>query len=175
MTGDVGIKPVPATPLLLDVVRAAKTFISLHQDLHPQIALQRPASMDPEDLRQYTRSCKTLTNTGWLPKDFDTVCTGAEWVQPFLDLVEAHSGKKAVRTRIMTLDPNRCLTYHVDSDSPRYHLVVETHPDAMFIVDDKVYRMPVVGQIYTIRADLFHTALNPTITKTRTHIVTGTA
>jgi hypothetical protein len=41
----------------------------------------------------------------------------------------------------------------------------------MFVVDDKVYRMPVEGMTYSIDTRKRHTAINASLTEDRYHLI----
>jgi hypothetical protein len=155
------------------LVAAARLFLerNKHLDTDAQIALQRPPGMDANDPAAWTEACGSFHDTDKLSGDYTVLNPGTEWVVPLLEFVEAHSGMKACRTRIMTMQPGRCLSYHKDVEKWRYHFVVVSNTSARFLVSETVGNMPVVGGIYRLRTDLMHTALNPTKRGARTHIV----
>lgn len=64
------------------------------------------------------------------------------------------------RARIMMMDSTRrAYSYHVDF-TPRLHIPIQTDDNCMFVVDDKVYRMPDIGHLYYLNTTFKHTALN---------------
>ena len=75
------------------------------------------------------------------------------------------------RTRVMTINQKECYSYHYDL-TPRIHIPLTTNEKCMFIIDDKVFRLPADGSIYFVDTTLYHTALNANrdVFK-RTHIV----
>lgn len=75
------------------------------------------------------------------------------------------------RVRYMLMPPVSCLSYHQDYDQFRFHVPLVTNMKAMFIVDDKVYRMPEVGELYALRTDSFHTIINGHRDQPRLHLV----
>jgi hypothetical protein len=75
------------------------------------------------------------------------------------------------RTRLMSIDPQRCYHVHAD-DTIRYHIAVDTHPFAYFVFPSRkvIYNIPNDGYLYRMDARYLHTAMNcgPTV---RTHLV----
>lgn len=79
------------------------------------------------------------------------------------------------RFRIMRLNSKACYYMHDDADSPRYHLAIQTNPDAFFIFETpqgghEVARIPRDGCIYEFDARDRHTAINAGH-ESRTHLV----
>lgn len=155
------------------LLAAARLFLeqNKHLGVGEQIALQRRADVAADDPEAWSEACGSFHDTDKQAGEYTVLNPGAEWVQTLLDFAEAHSGLKACRTRIMTMLPGRCLSYHKDVEKWRYHFVVVSNTSARFLVEDTVGNMPVVGGIYRLRTDLLHTALNPTKKQARTHIV----
>lgn len=82
-------------------------------------------------------------------------------------------GVKIGRVRIMRLQPKTCYTLHTDLEEFRYHIPIETNDSNFFVINNVVYRMPLVGQLYRFRTQAPHTAVNAS-TEPRTHIVFDT-
>lgn len=75
------------------------------------------------------------------------------------------------RTRAMKMIKGTCYSYHVDL-TPRIHIPLTSNKNCMFIIDDKVYRMPADGSVYLVDTTLYHTALNANREQfVRSHIV----
>ena len=75
------------------------------------------------------------------------------------------------RTRVMTINQGKCYSYHYDL-TPRIHIPLTTNEKCMFIIDDKVYRLPADGSVYFVDTTRYHTALNANRDGfKRTHIV----
>jgi hypothetical protein len=136
-----------------------------------QIALQRRPDVASDDPLAWIEACGSFHGTPKKSGDYTELNPGAEWVLPLLQTVERHSGGKACRTRIMTLSPGRCLSYHKDDEMWRYHLPLVSNTSARFLVENTVGNMPVCGALYRLRTDKMHTALNPSKDESRTHIV----
>lgn len=136
-----------------------------------QIALQMPQDMADDDPQRWTAACGSLHGTTKQASDYTKLLPEAQWVAPLLRLCEEHSGQKACRTRILTMQPGRCYSYHKDTEKWRYHLVASTHPSSRFLVSETVGNMPVTGGLYRLRTDLMHTAINASKHLSRTHIV----
>lgn len=127
------------------------------------------------ETRKFSYSCGSLKNSGKEPEEEHTLLLPeAEWARPWIESVERLSGKKCARARIMRMTPKTCLSYHSDPCDRRYHLVIKTNPGAMFIVEDKVYRMPVEGQTYSINTRKRHTAINASLVDDRYHLIVST-
>jgi hypothetical protein len=76
------------------------------------------------------------------------------------------------RGRFMVLNKHkRAYSYHSDL-TPRLHIPVTTNRDCKFIVDDVVYYLPDVGQLYMVDTTRPHSALNLGYEE-RLHIVYG--
>lgn len=73
------------------------------------------------------------------------------------------------RTRIMTMKPKTCYTYHIDA-SPRIHIPLVTNDDCFFIIEDEVLRIPADGNHYCIDTTKKHTFVNASF-EDRIHIV----
>ena len=75
------------------------------------------------------------------------------------------------RTRAMTLQRGMCYSYHYDL-TPRIHVPLTSNEKCMFIIEDKVYRLPADGSVYFVNTKVYHTALNANREDfERTHIV----
>jgi hypothetical protein len=74
------------------------------------------------------------------------------------------------RTRIMKLKPKQCYSIHKDR-TPRIHLVTDTDPHCLFILNNKAFHVPADGYAYYIDTTQPHTALNGTLDFERIHIV----
>ena len=166
------IEEVSTTPRVKDVL-AARSFLESHGQhaVNGQVCLQMPQSMAADDPDRWVSGTGTLYGTGRRAQDYTKILPEAEWVLPLLAYCEQHSGQKAVRTRIMTSQPGRCLSYHKDDEKWRYHVPLVSHTSARFLVADTVGNMPVIGAVYRLRTDLMHTAINASKTEVRTHIV----
>ena len=71
----------------------------------------------------------------------------------------------------MSLKRGMCYSYHYDL-TPRVHIPLTSNEKCMFIIEDKVYRLPADGSVYFVNTKLFHTALNANREDfERTHIV----
>ena len=78
------------------------------------------------------------------------------------------------RVRWMLLNSKSALSYHIDPhDTLRFHIPIITTDNAFFLVNDKVFRMDTVGQLYVLNTQLKHTAIN-TDNKERLHLVFDT-
>lgn len=75
---------------------------------------------------------------------------------------------KMYRTRVMTLDPRRCYSYHQDS-SYRIHIPVVSNPKTWLMIDEQLYKLR-VGEAYIVNTKMIHTAIN-CYSEPRTHIV----
>lgn len=74
------------------------------------------------------------------------------------------------RTRIMKLWPRECYSVHKDR-TPRVHLVTQTDPRCLFLLENKAFHIPADGRAYYIDTTKEHTALNGTLDVERIHIV----
>lgn len=97
-----------------------------------------------------------------------------EFIHPIFDscpyLNEVIKELGMYRTRILTLGPKSCYSYHNDP-TKRIHIPIETHPIGCFmVVEEEVIRMPANGNYYVIDTTKHHTAVNADI-KPRIHIV----
>jgi hypothetical protein len=80
---------------------------------------------------------------------------------------------KSFRARLMMLDPGVCYAIHND-DTPRYHIAVNTSPEARFVFVDRerIIHIPADGRVYFVDTREKHTAFNAGKT-TRLHLVFG--
>lgn len=130
----------------------------------------------PNNVGSMSYSDQLVLGTGSLPlkkspytdKDFVNLLAGAEFIQPLFDYASSY-GYFPCRPMLRYLSPKQCLSYHVDDAHVRFHLVLSTHWEAFFVVNDIVYRMPEEGALYTLRVDEKHTAVNAHISKPRVH------
>ena len=83
--------------------------------------------------------------------------------------------KNIGRVRFIRLKFKTCLSYHTDYDEFRLHIPVKKDKKSFFIVDDLVFRMPVKGQLYFLRTNVPHTAVNASYSNDRIHLVFNTA
>lgn len=75
------------------------------------------------------------------------------------------------RTRVMKMVKGSCYSYHIDL-TPRIHIPLTSNERCMFIIDDKVYKLPADGSVYLVDTTLYHTAINANREQfIRTHIV----
>ena len=75
------------------------------------------------------------------------------------------------RIRFMTQNPKTCLSYHRDIEEFRFHIPLHTNIRCFFVVNDRVFRMPKEGHLYTLKTDQYHTPVNANISFARTHLV----
>lgn len=74
-----------------------------------------------------------------------------------------------VHTRLMTVKPKSCYSYHVDSRK-RLHIPLETNEHCWFIIDKEMHHLPADGSVYLVDTMLPHTFINCG-SEPRTHIV----
>lgn len=155
----------------------ANSLLNFWQDwsnvaTHDQLSLAVPAGlsrkMEYRDQLTLGTGSLLLKNSPYTDSDFTELVIGAEFVKPILDYAQSY-GYRTCRPMIRLLQPKQCLSYHKDDAPVRFHLVLSTHPQAFFIVQDVVYRMPDEGSLYTLRTDILHTAVNAHIDKPRLH------
>jgi hypothetical protein len=120
-----------------------------------------------------SRSTGSLTRQSvqYVDKDFKTLCPEFEFLSNTIQQIDTVLNKKTVRLRIMTMLPKTCLSYHKDFMHSRWHIPLKTNSDSFFVVDESFYRMPKIGNLYTIRTDVKHTAINASYNETRIHLV----
>lgn len=63
------------------------------------------------------------------------------------------------RTRLMKMKKKTCYSYHYDL-TPRIHIPLISNNSCMFVIEDKVYRLPADGSVYLVDTTKYHTALN---------------
>ena len=80
----------------------------------------------------------------------------------------------AVRTRIMRMITHTCYSVHQDK-APRYHMALETNPDAFFVFPDtkEIYHIPADGYVYEVDTTLKHTFVNAGADRTHLVMVRG--
>jgi hypothetical protein len=83
-------------------------------------------------------------------------------------------GRRIGRIRFMTQDARTCLSMHRDMDECRFHIPMNTHRNAFFVVDDKICRMERAGYVYILNTRSYHTAVNTHEMMERTHLVFDT-
>mgnify|MGYP006293559679 CR=1 FL=1 len=94
-----------------------------------------------------------------------------QYVLPLLNDIASQYNCVVGRLRYLTLQPKRCLTYHIDKlDYLRLHIPVITSPGAMFIHDYQVSVMHDIGHVYLFDDKAQHTAVNAS-RQPRTHLV----
>lgn len=119
------------------------------------------------------RSCGSLSrqNVQYVDRDFNTLNPEFEFLAPVIRDVDSFLNKRTARLRIMRLLPKTCLSYHTDTVRSRWHIPLVTNENSFFVVEDNLFRMPKVGQVYTLRTDVKHTAINASFDKPRIHLV----
>jgi hypothetical protein len=138
-----------------------------------QVSLSVPQDIDTDTMPykdQLELGCGSFRMLGipYTDRDFTKLITGMEFIQPVLDFLTSQ-GFKWCRPMIRGLAPKACLSYHRDDEQYRIHMPIETHWHAFFIVNDKLYRMPEVGHLYSLKTNVFHTAVNAHLTRERIH------
>lgn len=63
------------------------------------------------------------------------------------------------RVRLMGLEPQRCLSWHVDSEE-RLHIPIFTNPQCFFLVGDRSFHLPSDNRVYLVNTLLPHSAVN---------------
>jgi hypothetical protein len=92
------------------------------------------------------------------------------YVEEVYNLLDQMFG--VTRGRFMLLNKHkRAYSYHSDL-TPRIHIPISTDDYCMFIINDVVYKLPDVGQLYLVDTTKMHSALNLGYTE-RLHIVFG--
>jgi hypothetical protein len=75
------------------------------------------------------------------------------------------------RTRVLTLQPSTNYSFHQDL-TKRIHIPIISNEHCVFIIDDKVWRLPADGSVYLVDTTLLHTAINGNMRKfNRMHLV----
>lgn len=170
---DRGNNPVNKCASFHDIARMLSDFWTDWSAFaeYDQLCLAVPDLVEPmshwNQLCLGTGSLK-LKNSPYIDRDFTKLVTGAEFIQPLFDYA-TDWGYTPCRPMIRYLPPKKCLSYHRDDVPVRFHLVLDTHPSAFFVVNDVVYRMPEVGSLYSLRTDQLHTAVNAHLTLPRIH------
>lgn len=98
------------------------------------------------------------------------------YLEEVINRVEQQAQLDSVRVgriRIMKMLPKTCYTLHTDPEEFRYHIPLRTNPGAFFVVDNKVCRMDIPGQLFRFKTNAEHTAVNAS-TAERIHIVFDT-
>lgn len=83
-------------------------------------------------------------------------------------------GKRATRIRFMEMVAKSCLSYHVDLDTYRLHVPLQTNQDAFFVVAGECQQMTFIGKLYQLQTNVKHTAINGSKDQTRIHLVIDT-
>lgn len=91
-----------------------------------------------------------------------------------LNAQAAADGTRIGRVRLLLLRPRTCYSWHKDPDEFRYHIPLITFPSCLFLVGDRIHVMPTEGQLYTLRTNEFHSAMNGHKTRNRYHLVFDT-
>lgn len=73
------------------------------------------------------------------------------------------------RVRIMSMSSGKAYSYHMDCET-RLHFALKTNDKCMFIIDEKVFRVPQNGRGYILNTTLPHTAINAS-SENRIHLV----
>lgn len=139
--------------------------------LHDQLCLAVPDDTGEIPFaEQLVLGCGSLKreHSKYSDKDFTNLVVGAEFLQPMFDYAIQY-GYEPCRPMIRYLAPKTCLSYHQDDAGVRFHLVLQTHWSAFFVVQDTVYRMPEVGALYSLKTNVMHTAVNADIARPRIH------
>lgn len=77
------------------------------------------------------------------------------------------------RVRILRMPSRACYAYHRDPDVYRFHIPLYVKNGNFFIVDDKLYTLDNIGQLYQVKTSELHTAVNAS-TEDRYHLVFDT-
>lgn len=93
-------------------------------------------------------------HNGYLDKDFINLNIPEDW-----EMSRFIMSEMLTRTRIMTLSPHRCYSWHADW-TPRIHLAIQTSPKCFMVVDNELIHIPADGIPYYIDTTQFHTAFN---------------
>lgn len=92
------------------------------------------------------------------------------YVEEVYNIVDRMFG--VTRGRFMVLNKHkRAYSYHSDL-TPRLHIPITTDDYCMFVIDEVVYKLPNVGQLYLVDTTRLHSALNLGYSE-RLHIVFG--
>ena len=104
-------------------------------------------------------------NPGYTEKDYCSDNLPHHW-----ELNRAIKELKLYRTRIMTLSPKECYSWHFDR-SPRIHLALETNENCFFVEDKELVHIPSDGYPYWVDTTKYHTAMNCDLNINRIHLV----
>ena len=155
---------------------AAKMLLDFWETWQPWSKFDQLCLAIPDDVEvmsfgdQLQLGCGSLRreNSIYCDKDFTNLVVGAEFLQPMFDYA-IKFGYEPCRPMIRYLPPKTCLSYHKDDAGVRFHLVLQSHWSAFFVVEDTVYRMPEVGSLYSLKTSVMHTAVNADISRGRLH------
>jgi len=145
--------------MLLDLEKIKEELKTL-PNYKDQICLQGTKdNLDPF----YGIGAEIFNNTGRREIEFDV---------PIFDLPYINSIIKDLnmyRTRVITLRPKTCYTYHQDT-TKRIHIPVITNDKCFFIINKQVKHYPADGNYYVVDTTQNHTALNAS-KQDRIHII----
>lgn len=94
-----------------------------------------------------------------------------EYTIPIFDIPYINSMMekyKMFRTRLLTLDPLRCYSYHQDP-TYRVHIPIHTNHHSWLLIDGQTHQLK-TGYAYLVNTKLEHTAINAS-NEPRSHIV----
>ena len=77
------------------------------------------------------------------------------------------------RVRLMRLKPKTCYTLHLDPEEFRFHIPLVTNDQSFFVIGDTIHRMKYIGQLYILKTNDWHTAVNASYID-RDHLVFDT-
>lgn len=130
--------------------------------------------------------CRLLSELDSLPKTEQVVLQSSDvehnkwweheedYTKPIYDipyinsLMERHG---MLRSRVMRMKKKYCYFRHTDRFA-RVHIPLVTNKDNFFVLDDKVYYLP-IGEVYLTDTTLYHTFVNAS-QEERIHIVGAT-
>ena len=95
---------------------------------------------------------------GAVGKTYDLRSDEAEYNVPlYKDMPYTYSlleKYEMTRTRAMKMIKGSCYSYHIDL-TPRIHIPLTSNKNCMFIIDDKIYRLPADGSVYLVDTRLY--------------------
>ncbi len=156
---------------LLGILRNAEVLYRPYS-LHNQLSIQ--CSDLSEDTRiRLSASCGSFKRQNVSRRDEEFKFLNPEFsiLLPYIKIIESKLDKSIRRLRLMKLLPKTCLSYHKDECEKRVHMVINTNPNAMFVCEGVVYTMPTAGNVYTLRTNVRHTAINASYDTPRIHLV----
>jgi len=176
LTAVADVEDDPIKPLKRFEVEANLLLAFWHEwntySLHDQLSLSVPehAYNTLSYAEQLSMGCGSLRLNGRSESDRDYchLIRGAEFLTPLFDFARS-LGYTPCKPMIRYLAPKTCLPYHIDDVGIRFHVVLETDWKSFFVIQDKIYRMPTTGMLYTLKTSVFHTAVNANLNKPRIH------